>query len=138
MTRSSLWDMSLPGFDKCIQAKGKKSVGRSNILSVIRRAAFGPFLLSPRCVSHVARRTRIYVHTRTHMYTHRCAAPTMCRTALTLLLLAAPAYGYGSIIARYTETYLEAFAAATSSLSPRALPLYHFWRDGESGTRSRD
>jgi len=48
--------------------------------------------------------------------------------ALTLLLLAAPAYGYSSIIARHTETHLEAFARrerATISfyLSPRAALL---------------
>ena len=48
--------------------------------------------------------------------------------ALTLLLLAAPAYGYSSIIAHHTETHLEAFARrerATISFypSPRAAPL---------------
>lgn len=81
-------------------------------------------------VCRVACRTCICIHADTHVCIC-CTAPTTCRMALTLLLLAAPAYGYGSIIARHTETHLEAFVRrerATISLSifPRALPLFHF------------
>lgn len=137
MARSSLWDMSLPGFDKCTQAKRKKSVGWTfSLWSADGRAAFRPFLCRVAC-----RTSHVYIHACMCRYTrvHSCTAPTTCRTALTLLLLVAPAYGYGSIIARHTETYLEAFARrerATISfyLSPHAalLPLLTWRRIGDS------
>lgn len=135
MARSSLWDMSLPGFDKCTQAERKKSVGwMFSLWSADGRAALRPFL------RRVAYRTsHVHIYTHRHTCVRSCTAPTTCRTALTLLLLVAPAYGYGSIIARHTETHLEAFARrerATISfyLSPHAapLPLLTWRRIGDS------
>lgn len=79
----------------------------------------------------VACRTRAYRHTDTHIYASVVLPPQrvawLTAFGLTLLLLAAPAYSYGSIIARYRETHLEAFACrerATISfyLSP-LLPM---------------
>lgn len=106
----------------------KKEVGWLNVL------CDPPIVVFSDRVS-VACRTRAYRHTDTQIHTHTHLSHILppqrvawlTAFGLTLLLLAAPAYSYGSIIARYRETYLEAFACrerATISfyLSP-LLPL---------------
>lgn len=101
--------MSLPVFDKCTKAERKKSVVERFLCDLPMAVPLSDPSLDPpcvpRCASHVCVGTRGYTCMRSY-YT----APTTRCTALTLLLLAAPAYGYSSIIARHTETHLEAFA----------------------------
>lgn len=103
--------------------ESKKEVGWLNVLCDLRIVVFSD------CVFPFTCRTRAYTQT----YTNASVVLPPQRVAwltafgLTLLLLAAPAYSYGSIIARYRETHLEAFACrerATISfyLSP-LLPL---------------
>lgn len=99
----------------------KKKVGWLNVFCDLPIAMFSDCISV--CVSHAC----IHVDTQTQIYSSTTCIAWLTAFGLTLLLLAAPAYSYSSIIARYRETHLEAFACrerATISfyLSP-LLPL---------------
>lgn len=133
----------LTGFYKYAKAKRKKSVG-STFSMKHRWPCFRTVLyLFPASLFAWA---HMCMHADALLRTHEITILPPQRVAqlialvLTLLLLAAPAYGYGSIIAPPLRNSPRGFRSprACYDLFPSFLLCPSYSPDGESGTHSRD